>query len=537
MADIAASVSSILGLNHNNFVVKDRDDRYVLVCQKGRYGTEHNELRGTIIDLDRRCVVAGPSSRIIECTQSSVELADTSTPHYALQADTSTPHYALSVDVLPNSVGNARRATQAEFHSQSRDNKSHSVTIPVDKITFEYGIEGTNIIVWQDHLGAVRVSSHNKLNIVKSCPTYGTSHPFFEYFRFNDINLEKLYRPGRLSCVVHRFIIQYADVAACCKRNAEGNLAYDGYFVQRHRVFHSSVSDSSAVTVPSEVNSVSEIDDVAVPYEAFLPRFTKRLDEVVGCAQPTVLILGTKLDLDEANLFLRYGYYELCDERSTTVVDLRTLPSEFIYARVADLTYRIKSEGWQWRFLMQRFPNTLHNAFYMFNYAHSPFFYASANFPHHYYQDDAELRRKTTEGIPIITLSRDNGQLIDLTTYEGRLYNITLCLLLAVPIAQQKIAIGVMFTYVKLCEWAAIETLALVSEPIPTTCSKHRMTMHNQAVQIVANAYAYTQSLNPPLRVTVTTIIITLNHMHGGAAYSYIRELKLLRGSKITNTD
>lgn len=396
MANTRELVKSVLGLEHDDFDIKDSNDRYILVRQKGRFGSAHNELRGTIVDIDHRCVVTGPSDPIIECTERELTIDD--------------GHYTVHVDEVPEGAVHG-----ATFGDLVGLRCSRVASIPVDDVELSYYAEGTNILVWQDDKLTTRVSSHSKLDIIESRPSWGDSRPFYDYFALNNVRLDKIFRAnGKVSRVVHRFIIQHPELGMYCKRNSKGNIAYDGHSVASRRTLAPGV----------------DFDDEPVALEEFLPEYTHESTATTTLA----VVLGTPITLADANDFLKYGYYEPWELPS----DSRICTGEVVKMRHrhSGEVYRIKSTAWQWRYGMQKYPNIAQNMYYLLNFAHRNDYYKKIKFPRHHYQNDAQLLAKAKSGEPIVVYSTD-GDLVDTSTVHGRLYNIALSAILCVPIKSQ----------------------------------------------------------------------------------------------------
>lgn len=474
------------------FHIADKDQTYALLRQEGRYGTAHNYLRGTIINYVTETVVCGHSYNIIECIQ----------------------------PVLSSSNG--------DDIVVFTDNRQQ-VRLPLVDVELCYGIEGTNIIVWMDDDMKIRVSNHRKLNSDDAQSSYASSPPYIEYFNINGVDLTKFYRPGAHSRVVHRLILQYADLAPCCKRNSEGNICYDGYFVEIRRRF-------SEGTV---------IDDCPVEPSDIFPRTTRNLADVVGSSSPIVFITDTDIPLDEANDFLANGYYS----PPTVTGDLRLLTGEFVY--VFHLTssniYRVKSLAWQWRFDNNHFPNVLQNAYELYSYANQISLYNRMRFPTLHYQDDALLYKKIDNGIPITTLDdTSTNVLVDVTTYKGRLYNIMLCLLLVTRISKQKDIIVTLSHYLMSCRTIAQEVLILSTEDINNSINHPKRKLreilktrsHTLMKESLESRLSSTRHTNDKtLKSTVDDIERHLQSLDGVDVYGLSRDFTKLHTPIIRKTD
>lgn len=473
------------------FHIADKDDTYALLRQEGRYGTAHNYLRGTIINYVTETIVCGHSYNIIECVQ----------------------------PVLSSSNGDDIVVFTEDFQA---------VSLPLEDIELCYGIEGTNIIVWMDDDMKIRVTNHRKLNSDDAQSSYASSPPYIEYFNINGVDLTKFYRPGVLSRVVHRLILQYADLAPCCKRNSEGNICYDGYFVEIRRRYPEG----------------TVVDDYPVKPSDIFPLTTRNLADIAGSSSPTVFITDSDIPLTEANKFLTNGYHSSVD---TVNPDLRLLTGEFVY--VFHLTsgniYRVKSLSWQWRFDNNHFPNVLQNAYELYSYANNTSLYNKTRFPTLYYQDDALLYKRINEGVAITNLEETSTKvLVDISTYKGRLYNIMLCLLLATRISKQKDILMTLSQYLTSYRTIAQEVLILSTEDVNETVDhpkrKLRDILKSRSHTLMKESLLSSSSttlVDIPQKATIDDVERHLHSLSGTHLYGLSRDFTKIHTPIIRNTN
>lgn len=301
---------------------------------------------------------------------------------------------------------------------------THTIDFKTTRI--KAGFEGTIMRVFL-HNGQVRRATHRHINPINS--RWGKSVSFNEmYDQLNGPAYEELFDLSKkYSPFVHMFLMVHPDVLSCTKQNVgSGYIVYLG---------------SKQMWTPETCPYPAEETETV----AKVPNGISTIPSVI--TKPEV-INAFDWSLEQANEHLRWGFYEPFDERSLT--DSRLGCGEFVmlyrYDDEGHVTglLKVASPAYQWRCdVRDNDPNLTHRLYQLVDASYiaaetmTGLRQFLARFPLIYpYQAEDIIQRIQQEG-PRILWVQPAVATTAIATKEDRLYNVWICLMMAVPLHLQ----------------------------------------------------------------------------------------------------
>jgi hypothetical protein len=365
---------------------------------------DYNDLRGTIIDMNSRQVVCKPFGFLRTCVQEELH------------------------------VENSELVLQLE---------SGPLNLPVEDIHVSLLHEGVPISIWKDLNGIVHLSSPKKINIEISQPHRNGSLPYDEIWRqLKGPDPKLFFNAGELSPFVYTFVMSYPDLLDYSKEISVGLLVYLGH----EKMDITYPAGSRVATDPVKINLINSIEE----YKKMPP--TSEL----------TLYSPKHVDLDEANHHLKYGRYK---EWNMENVPKNTGTGECvrILHKTTNIVYNCMSPDYNWRANMRVHDNVLCNAFILFGYARNDQVFKNGTIPQFHKQNLSIIKDIISKGKPLIRYS-ESSELIPINNYHGRLLNIWLAYILAVPIHLQQAAYNTMEQYEKMVEKGADDLITIATD-------------------------------------------------------------------------
>jgi hypothetical protein len=426
-SDLVEQVSTILKIEPNpGWKIKDKteDGRYVLVHYsedpkiRDRPDYDYDNLRGTIVDLKTGEIVRQTIPHMPECEHSELEIDDSGT---------------LRLYPIESSTG--------------------PVTMKVTDATLYKGHDGVWLDIWKGN-GVVRESSLKKTNIKGSNSKVNNSITYEEAFKQFGIPTDALFSADHKdSPFVHSFLLVHPSFSQATKEMiGRGYAVYLGYTTMKF-------NDPSVYDLePTPVN----IESVAKCTHKYSQLNLHQEDG------DRLIYIPAAITAKAANYHLRYGYYEVWNDEQVHP-NLRTGELVIVKNNITGKSYRVLSPAHHWRILV-RGRDTTRRGFFLLAYdairdrsKKNKIDYFECGFYPQLYNQDLDLIRDTVkEGKPVLWL-RQNGEKLDLNTYQGRLLNIWLCMLLAVPVHMQRDVLDAIEEFEVLLIQGAEDSIKIVS--------------------------------------------------------------------------
>ena len=355
------------------------------------------DVRGTIIDIETGEIVRQTFSHEIECVHDAIPI----------QADGS-----IILRPISGTYG--------------AGNDKMTVRFAPDTFHLNLPHSGVAIDVWKDKNGEVHRSSLKYMDIDK-----GKSHQpdSLTYDTIWDqlVNLDPkiLFNPNyKRSRYVHTFILSHPSLTDKSKE-----LIGVGYATMiGHTEMKCSGDEGDFEPEPVDISKVCEHTSTNLE-DVYKARDTSR----------KLIYLPGPISVRRANYHLRYGYYKEWKDEEVDPV-LRTGEFVLLTDNETGKIYKILSSAYFWRSNMgQRTNNIMHNFHILANDAYrktarnDPF--KSGKYPRLMRADQEKIASVVGKGDPVVVLS--GHEKLNLHSADDRLYNIWLCLLLAVPIHKQ----------------------------------------------------------------------------------------------------
>jgi hypothetical protein len=369
-------------------------------------------LRGTVVDINARCIVC--------------------------QSFGYTPT-AVADQIVPDENGIVT----------IRDTSGLEHVMNVKNTGFKCGFEGTIIRIFL-HDGKVYRATHRRINPINS--RWGDSITFNAmYDQLNGPADQVMFdlTAGRYSPYVHIFLMVHPDILACSKQEiGTGYMVYLGV-----KQTYSTEPEESPYRQEGNADDVT--DDLR-PFSGPIDPAI-RLPNVVTVIPTTIdkpfLLDLFDLTIDQANDQLHFGFYEpfdITDSVGEQDFDPRLGCGEFVMAyRYDEIGHligllRITSPAYQWRSdVHDHNPNLLHRLYQLLNASYiradtpSGLQDFKAKFPIIFpFQPDSVAEKIRANPITIWRQPPVDSSAI--SSKDERLYNVWVCLMMAVPLHRQK---------------------------------------------------------------------------------------------------
>ena len=335
-------------------------------------------------------------------------------------------------------------------------------TLSKDKINLRHGLEGLIIIVSKNN-GVTHFASHKRLNITRSF--WGDS-PLFKdmYDMLGGPSSEQLFDVNsNYSPFCHIFLTVHPDLLHVSRGSiGKGFLVYMGVRKMwdtepARSPYRLTTKDGQPLLAAGQ--TVEQWQNSPKPLAGWvdanpqLPELTTAFptEAELQPGQPNKIWYLPNLSVDEANAFLRYGYYKPFNDNN---LDQRLRLGEFVIAYNTETgqLLRIESTAYKWRRGMRNDEANILMRFYDLSSD-------ARNYLTQKRTDDLTIFRKYYPALNMWAIEDiknliDTSQLLmwpgsdsededktraqDIDTFEKRLYNIWAAYLMAVPIHRQK---------------------------------------------------------------------------------------------------
>ena len=369
---------------------------------------QFGELRGTIVDLNARCIIC--------------------------QSFGFTPT-AVVDQITPDDQG------VVVFN----DTTGREHIVDLNRATIKCGFEGTIMRVFL-HNGTVYRATHRRINPINS--RWGDSVAFnamYDELRGPADNVMFDLTQGRYSPYVHIYLMVHPDVLSCSKQEVgSGYMVYLGVRqayptepeLSPYRQTEPAIQGDTRLysgPIDPAIRMPIGLTSIPIPIEGNGPFLLELFDWT----------------LEQANDHLRYGFYEPFD-METELTDTRLGCGEFVMmykyddeGRLSGLL-RVVSPAYQWRSdIRDNNPNILHRLYQLINasYVRAETVSGLEEFKARYplifpYQPDSIVER--IRGSPMVIWTQDDAATdVIVSSKDERFCNVWVCLLMAVPLHKQ----------------------------------------------------------------------------------------------------